>query len=65
MGLPLGVRYKVKSIGKLDVENLERCLAGWKRMYLLKGGKLTLIKSTNLYYFLFLMWPSVLKKKKN
>ena len=48
MGLPLGVRYKVKSIGKLDVENLERCLAGWKMMYLLKGGKLTLIKNTLL-----------------
>jgi hypothetical protein len=28
------------------IEKIECCLAGWKMMYLSKGGKITLIKST-------------------
>ena len=46
LGLPLGVRYKWKDIWNPILEKMEKCLAGWKRGYLSKGGRLTLIKST-------------------
>jgi hypothetical protein len=46
LGLPLGARYKSKDIWNPILEKMERRLAGWKRSYLSKGGRLTLIKST-------------------
>jgi hypothetical protein len=46
LGLPLGASFKKKSIWNVVVEKVEKCLAGWKRIYLSKGGRLTLIKST-------------------
>jgi exonuclease III len=46
LGLPLGARYKSKDIWNPILEKMEKCLAGWKRGYLSKGGRLTLIKST-------------------
>jgi hypothetical protein len=57
LGLPLGAKFKSIDIWNPIVEKMERRLAGWKRIYLSKGGRLTLIKSTlsNLpTYFLFL-----------
>jgi hypothetical protein len=61
MDLPLGASYKATSIWNCVIEKMEGWLVGWKRMYLSKGGRLTLFKSTlsNLptYYlssFLFL-----------
>ena len=46
LGLPLGAYFKVQSIWNPIVERRKHRLAGWKRLYLLKRGRLTLIKST-------------------
>jgi len=45
LGLPLGTKFKDKSIWEPVVERLERRLSGWRENYLSKGGRLTLIKS--------------------
>jgi hypothetical protein len=42
LGLPLGASFKVKSIWDDIVEKIERHLAGWKNVYLLKGGRVIL-----------------------
>ena len=46
LGLPLGAHYKSSSICDGIIENMEKRLVGWKRLYPSKGGHLTLIKST-------------------
>jgi hypothetical protein len=46
LGLPLGACFKAKPIWNGVVEKIERQLASWKQMYLSKGGRITLIKST-------------------
>ncbi len=38
LGLPLGASFKSKNIWNPIVEKMERRLAGWKRLYLSKGG---------------------------
>jgi hypothetical protein len=67
LGLPLGAHFKVQSIWNPIVEKLERRLAGWKWLYLSKGGRLTLIKSTlsNLptYYLSLFPIPAVVSKR--
>jgi hypothetical protein len=59
LGLPLGARFKAKEIWNPIVEKMERRLAGWKRIYLSKGGRLTLIKSTlsNLPTYFLSLFP--------
>ena len=59
LGLPLGATFKVKSIWNLIIERMEKRLAVWKRLYLSKGGKVTLIKSTlsNLPTYFYSLFP--------
>ena len=46
LGLLLGARYKSKAFWDLVLEKMGCKLAGWKKLYLLKGARLTLVKST-------------------
>ena len=57
LGMPLVAHFKDPLIWNPIIEKIETKLFGWKRLYLLKGGRLTLLKSTlsSLYtYFLSL-----------
>jgi len=56
LGLPLGASYKAKSIWDVIVEKMERQLASWKRIYLSKGSRVTLI---TYFLSLFLILASV------
>ena len=58
LGIPLGAHYKDSSIWNPIMERMEKKLTGWKQLYLSKGGRLTLLKSTlsslpTYYLFLF------------
>jgi hypothetical protein len=46
LGMPLGSSFKAFGVWNPIIEKVERWLAGWKKLYLLKGGRLTLLKST-------------------
>ena len=46
LGMPLGTLYKIASIWNPILERMKKKLLGWKRLYLSKGGRLTLLKST-------------------
>ena len=63
LGMPLGARFKSKLIWDPILEKLGRKLAGWKHLYLSKGGRLTLLKSTlsglPFIIFLFILYRLV------
>ena len=44
--MPLGAFHNSPSIWNPILEKFERKLAGWKKLYLSKGGRLILLKST-------------------
>ena len=44
--MPLGTPYKTTSVWNPILERMEKKLSGWKHLYLSKGGRLTLLKST-------------------
>ena len=61
LGMPLGTMHKTASIWNPILKRMEKKLSGWKRLYLSKGGRLTLLKSTLsslLTYYLFLFFIS-------
>ena len=61
LGMPLGASHKSPSVWNPILEKIERKLAGWKKMYLSKGGRLTLLKSTlaslPTYFFILFYLP--------
>ena len=59
LGLPLGAKFKDKSIWNPILEKMERKLTSWKKLYLSKGGRVTLIKSTlfNLPTYFLSLFP--------
>ena len=46
LGMPLGTSFKIASIWNPILKKMEKKLSGWKRLYLSKGGRLMLLKST-------------------
>ena len=46
LGMPLGASHKSPTVWNPILEKFEHKLANWKKMYLSKGGRLTLLKST-------------------
>jgi hypothetical protein len=46
LGMPLGTRHEATSTWDDIVVNMKRRLASWQRLYLSKGARVTLIKST-------------------
>jgi hypothetical protein len=59
LGLPLGSWFKDKASWNEVVEKSIRILSSWKRMYLSKDGRISLIKSTlsNLPTYLLSLLP--------
>ena len=59
LGLPLGAKFKDKTIWNPILEKMERRLVGWKRLYLSKRGRVILIKSTlsNLPTYFLSLFP--------
>ena len=67
LGMPLGASYKALAIWNPIIEKIECRLAGWKKIYISKGGRLTLLKSTlsclpTYYLSLFPISVSVAKR---
>ena len=44
LGFPLGSTFKARGVWNTLLERMERKLAGWKKLYRSKGGRITLIK---------------------
>ena len=64
LGMSLGTPYKTTSMRNPILERMEKKLSGWKRLYLSKESRLTLVKSTlsslpSYYLFLFVILVAV------
>ena len=58
----MGATHKEETIWNPILEKMERGLAGWKRMYLSKGGKVTLISTiSNLPTYFLSLFPVPVK----
>ena len=67
LGMPLGASHKSPTVWNPILEKFEHKLASWKKMYLSKGGRLTLLKSTvsslPTYYLSLFTIPMHVKNK--
>ena len=67
LGLPLGAPNRATSVWDGVEERVRRRLALWKRQYISKGGRITLIKSTlasMLIYQMSLFWmPKIVARR--
>ena len=67
LGMPLGASHKSHSIWNPILEKINQKLAGWKKLYLSKGGRLALLKSTlsslPTYYLSLFTIPSHVANK--
>ena len=61
LGMQLGTPYKTTSVWNPILERMEKKLSSWKCLYLSKGGRLTLLKSTisslSTYYLSLFVIP--------
>ena len=59
LGLPLGEKFKDVTIWNPILEKMERKLASLKKLYISKGGRITLIKSalSNLPTYFLSLFP--------
>ena len=66
LGPPLGALYKATVMRNSVTEQMERRMAGWMKLYLSKGGRLTLLKSTlsNLPTYLLSLFPAPMSAAK-
>lgn len=64
LGLPSGTPFKEDSILYLMKERFKRKLSMWKRQYILKGGRLTLIRSilSSLLIYYMILFTTLEKK---
>ncbi|RVW31082.1 hypothetical protein CK203_093146 [Vitis vinifera] len=67
LGLPLGAYHKTPSMWDGVDERMRRRLALWKRQYISKGGRITLIKSTlasmPIYQLSLFRMPKIVAKR--
>ena len=67
LGMPLGALFKSVTVWDGVEEHFQRRLAMWKRQYLSKGGRATLIQSTlsnlPIYLMSLLCLPSSVKRR--
>ena len=67
LGMPLGASHKSPSIWNPILEKFHGKLARWKKLYLSKGGRLTLLKSMlsslPIYYLFLFTIPSHVANK--
>ena len=63
LGMPLRASFKTASIWNPILEKMEKKLSGWEHLYLSKGDRLTLLKSTlsnlPIYYLSLFTIPVV------
>ena len=67
LGMPLGACHNSPLIWNPILEKFQQKLAGWKKLYLSKGGWLMLLKSTlsslPTYFFSLLIIPTHVTNK--
>ena len=67
LGLPLGINHKATTMWDEVEERMRRRLALWKKQYLSKGGRITLINSTlaniPIYQLSFFRMPKLVAKR--